>query len=74
MIAAENGIQGKVFVQFSVNNIGELEDIKIVKGVHDLLDKEALRVVNLSPYWEPGFQFAIPVKVQFTFPITFALQ
>lgn len=74
MIAVENGIQGKVFVQFSVNNIGELEDIKVVKGVHELLDEESLRVVNLSPYWEPGFQYAVPVKVQFTFPITFALQ
>ena len=73
-IAAENGIQGKVFVQFSVNGVGKLEDIKIVKSVDESLDKEVLRVVNLSPYWEPGFQYFLPVKVQFTFPVIFMLQ
>ena len=73
-IAAENGIQGRVFVQFSINSTGQIGDVKVVKGVDDALDKEALRVVNNSPYWEPGYQYFIPVKVQFTFPFVFVLQ
>lgn len=73
-VAAENGIQGKVFVQFSVNSVGQVVDAKIVRSVDPSLDSEVLRVVNNSPYWEPGYQYFIPVKVQFTFPVVFALQ
>lgn len=74
VIAAENGVMGRVFVQFSVNSIGEVEDVEIVRDVDPALDKESLRVVNLSPYWNPGFKDFLPVKVQFTFPIGFLLQ
>ena len=73
-IAAENGISGKVFVQFAVNSKGQVVDAKVMRGVDPALDKEALRVVNSSPKWEPGKQRGKPVKVQFTFPIVFVLQ
>lgn len=73
-IAAENGISGKVFVQFAVNSRGEVTDAKVVRGVDPALDKEALRVVMSSPKWVPGKQRGKPVKVQFTFPIVFVLQ
>ena len=73
-IAAENGISGKVFVQFAVNSKGLVVDSKVMRGVDPALDKEALRVVNSSPKWEPGKQRGKPVKVQFTFPIVFVLQ
>ena len=73
-IAAENGISGKVFVQFAVNSKGLVVDAKVMRGVDPALDKEALRVVNSSPKWEPGKQRGKPVKVQFTFPIVFVLQ
>ncbi|HQH40491.1 MAG TPA: energy transducer TonB [Bacteroidales bacterium] len=73
-VAAENGIQGRVFVQFAVNSKGEVVDAKVVKGVDPALDKEALRVVMSSPKWTPGKQRGKPVKVQFTFPIVFVLQ
>lgn len=73
-IAAENGISGKVFVQFAVNSKGEVTDAKVVRGVDPALDKEALRVVKSSPKWIPGKQRGKPVKVQFTFPIVFVLQ
>ncbi|MBN1598850.1 MAG: energy transducer TonB [Bacteroidales bacterium] len=73
-IAAENGISGRVFVQFAVNSKGEVVDVKVVRGVDPALDKEAVRVVKSSPKWTPGKQRGRPVKVQFTFPIVFVLQ
>ena len=73
-IAQENGISGKVYVQFAVNSKGEVVDVKVVRGVDPALDKEAMRVVSSSPKWVPGKQRGKPVKVQFTFPIVFVLQ
>jgi protein TonB len=73
-IAAENGIQGKVFVQFAVNAKGEVTDVVVVRGVDPALDAEAVRVIKSSPKWAPGKQRGRPVKVQFTFPVVFVLQ
>jgi protein TonB len=73
-IAAENGISGKVYVQFAVNSKGQVVDAVVVRGVDPALDKEAARVVLASPKWEPGKQRGKAVKVQFTFPINFVLQ
>jgi len=73
-IASENGISGRVFVQFAVNARGEVVDVVVVRGVDPALDKEAVRVVKSSPKWTPGKQRGRPVKVQFTFPIVFVLQ
>lgn len=73
-IAAENGIQGKVFVQFAVNAKGEVTDVIVVRGVDQALDQEAVRVIKSSPKWSPGKQRGRPVKVQFTFPVVFVLQ
>jgi len=73
-IAAENGISGKVYVQFAVNSKGQVVDAVVVRGVDPALDKEAQRVVLASPKWAPGKQRGKSVKVQFTFPINFVLQ
>ena len=73
-IAAENGISGKVYVQFAVNSKGQVVDAVVVRGVDPALDKEAVRVVMASPQWSPGKQRGKAVKVQFTFPINFVLQ
>lgn len=73
-IAAENGISGKVYVQFAVNSKGQVVDAVVVRGVDPALDKEATRVVLASPKWAPGKQRGKAVKVQFTFPINFVLQ
>ena len=73
-IAAENGISGKVYVQFAVNSKGNVVDAVVVRGVDPALDKEAVRVVMASPKWAPGKQRGKSVKVQFTFPINFVLQ
>jgi protein TonB len=73
-IAAENGISGRVIVQFAVNKTGQVVDAVVVRSIDPALDKEAIRVVMSSPKWTPGKQRGKAVKVLFTFPINFVLQ
>jgi protein TonB len=72
-IAKENGIQGRVFIQFVVNQKGEVEQVKVVRGVDPSLDKEAIRIIQSLPKWKSGSQRGKPVKVSFTVPINFQL-
>ncbi len=73
-IAAENGISGRVFVRFIVEEDGSVSNVTVVKGVDPALDAEAVRVIKNSPNWKPGKQRGQKVRVSFTFPINFALQ
>lgn len=73
-IAAENGITGRVLVQFAIDSQGKVVDATIVNDVDPALAKEALRVVTSSPKWKPGFQRGKPVKVVYTFPINFMIE
>jgi periplasmic protein TonB len=73
-IAQENGIQGKVFVNFVVDKDGSVSNAKIARGVDPSLDKEALRVVGTLPKWKPGKQRGKSVRVSYTVPISFQLQ
>ncbi len=73
-LAAENGISGKVIVQFVVNAKGKVSDVIVLGPVDPSLDKEALRVILSSPLWTPGKQGGKPVKVIYHFPINFVLQ
>ena len=71
--ALKKGISGRVVTQFKINKFGLVYDIKVEESVHELLDKEAIRVIKSSPLWTPGFQDQLPVDVSFTFPISFQL-
>jgi TonB family protein len=71
--AKKEGIQGKVFISFTVNKNGAVIDAKIAKGVHGLLDKEALRVIENMPEWTPGKYKGEIVNVRYTVPVQFAL-
>jgi protein TonB len=73
-IAVDNGVYGKVTVNFVVNIDGTVSDAKVLRGVDPSLDKEALRVVYSLPKWKPGKQSGKPVRVAFTVPINFVLQ
>lgn len=73
VLAMENGIQGKVFVQFVIERDGSITDVKVVRGVDSSLDKEAIRVVKAMPKWTPGKQRGKAVRVSFTLPINFQL-
>ncbi len=72
--AAEAGLSGTVIVQFVVEADGSISNVEVVRGVDRSLDEEAVRVIENSPRWEPGYQRDDPVRVRFTFPISFVLQ
>lgn len=72
-IAKENGIEGRVYVQFVIDKKGKVTDVEILRGVDPYLDKEALRVVKSMPDWSPGKQRGKPVKVAYQVPINFKL-
>ncbi len=71
--AVKNGITGKVFVSFVVNEIGLVGDVKIARSAHPLLDSAAIRVVRSSPMWIPGFLTSKTIPVPYTVPISFML-
>lgn len=73
-IAKENGVQGKVTLQFTVNTDGTVSNVKVLRGVDASLDKEAVRLVSSSPKWTPGKQRDRAVKVSYTFPVIFQLR
>ena len=73
-ISQENGVQGKVIVQFVVNKDGSIVDPVVVRSVDPYLDKEALRVIKTMPKWKPGKQRGKAVRVKYTVPVTFKLQ
>lgn len=74
VIAAENGVKGRVIVQFVVEKDGSITDVQVVKSVDPSLDKEASRVIKSMPHWIPGRQNGSPVRVRYTVPVTFKLQ
>ena len=71
--AVENGIQGRVLVNFVINEKGEVQDVTISRGVHATLDDEALRVVSASPKWRPGRFHGKKVKTAMTVAVDFKL-
>ena len=73
-ISQENGVQGRVIVQFVVNRDGSIVDPVVVRGVDPYLDKEALRVISMMPKWKPGKQRGKAVRVKYTVPVMFRLQ
>jgi len=72
-VAQENGITGRVYVEFTIERDGSVADVRVVRGVDPLLDAEALRVIKMSPKWTPGMQRGKAVKVKYTFPFFFQL-
>lgn len=71
--AARQDITGKVYVSFIINTDGSISDAKVVRNVHPLLDKEALRLVNSMPLWTPAIEGGMHVRSRARFPITFTL-
>jgi TonB family protein len=71
--ARENKTQGRVIVTFVVEADGSLTNARVVRGIGDGADEEALRVIKASPKWVPGIQNGRKVRVQYTVPIQFSL-
>jgi len=73
-VPAENGIQGRVFVEFVVEPDGTVSNVSVIKGVHPALDAEAVRVISNSPKWVAGRQMGVPVRVRFAVSVKFELR
>ena len=71
--ARENGTQGRVIIAFVVERDGSLSNIRVVRGIGDGCDEEALRIIENSPKWKPGSQNGKPVRVAYSVPIGFTL-
>ena len=71
--AKKAGIQGRVILQLIVEKDGTPVQPRIIRNIHPLLDKEALRIIRKMPKWTPGKQDGKPQRVLYTIPITFQL-
>lgn len=67
----EEGVEGRVIVNFTIGTDGKVTDVKVLRGVHEKLDAEAVRVISMSPDWTPGMHEGKAVPVSFTIPIMF---
>ena len=72
--AVENGIQGRVLVDFVIDEDGNVKDVKVSRSIHTALDDEAVRVISASPKWRPGRHRGKKVKVALTVPVDFRLE
>ena len=72
--AKENGIEGRVTLQFTIDKDGRLGDVKVLSTPDETLAQEAVRVVSSSPKWKPGKQRDRAVKVSYTFPVIYKLR
>lgn len=73
-LAIDNNITGTVYVSYVVDQKGKVTDVTLVRGVHPVLDQEAVRVVKTLDGYSAGKQRGIPVKVKYTVPISFKLR
>ncbi|MEO6286895.1 MAG: energy transducer TonB [Dyadobacter sp.] len=69
--AKDAGISGRVFLTFTIEDTGEINDIAVLKGLGFGCDEEAMRVVGLMPRWKPGTLYGKPVRVKFNLPVSF---
>lgn len=72
--AAAEKLSGRVIMKFTISKDGSVKDVKILRSVHPTLDAEAVRVISMSPKWEPGKVKGNPVDVTFVFPVVFKYQ
>jgi periplasmic protein TonB len=72
--ASHIGISGRVIVEFIIERDGSISSVKIAKGVDQLLDAEAIRVINTMPRWIPGVQNGRHVRVKLNLPVNFVLR
>ena len=72
--AVQNNVQGRVIVQFIIDETGQVGDVEVVRSVSEEVDAEAVRVIKSMPKFEPGRQNGEPVAVWYTLPIAFKMQ
>jgi protein TonB len=67
-------IIGKVYISFIINEIGNIDSVKVVKSLYEAYDKDAQTVIQNMPKWSPGTHHGKPVKVRQTIPIKYMLR
>lgn len=72
-LAADNEIQGNVFISFVVEKDGSLTEVKVDRKLGFGTDEEAVRVLKLSKKWNPGIQNGKVVRVKYNIPIKFSM-
>lgn len=72
--AAQNGVQGRVVVRFIVEKDGSISNPEISNSVDKDLDKEAMRLVNKMPKWQPAKKNGLPARSYYNFPVTFKIK
>ena len=72
--AVAEKLSGKVVMRFTISKDGSVKDVKVLRSVHPVLDAEAVRVISMSPKWEPGKVKGGPVDVTYVFPVVFKTQ
>jgi protein TonB len=69
--AIDAKIRGTVFLTFIVEKDGTVSNVTVIKGVHPLIDDEAVKAISESPKWTPGLQRGQPVRVRYQIPLSF---
>lgn len=72
-MAIENGIEGTIYLRFTIDTAGNVQDVVVARGVYIQMDKEAVRVVRSIKFAEPTKVNGTPVEACFTFPLKFSL-
>ena len=67
--AAKDQVKGKILIQFVINESGDVEDVKIIRGLREDVDSAAIDLINSMPKWKPGLVGNRPVKVTYNLPI-----
>ena len=70
----DRGIQGNVLVGFVIDEKGKITDVHVIRGVDELLDDEAVRVISASPSWKPGTLNGKKVKASMSLYVEFRLE
>lgn len=73
-LAKDIGIQGVVYLRFTIDQFGNVRDVTVERGIGGGCDEEAVRVISKMPRWKPGKQGGRAVKVSYILPVKFALQ
>jgi Ca-activated chloride channel family protein len=71
--AIAEGLQGRVFIQFVVDELGNIIDVEVIRSINKLLDDEAVRIIKSSPKWTPGKHGGNPVRVKMIVAVEFVL-
>ena len=67
-------IQTKIFIQFTIKENGQLEDIKVIRGISDKVDKKVVKIFKEMPKWKPAYVYGKPVRQRYTYPIQLELK